>query len=258
MLRGDSIALVISQSIMIQRVFWSFFLVLIGHCAAAQQSNQLWLEYQLDFPFANSYLLEFVPTYQTVLNSEPDGKWWSTGLSSTFEYSITPSIDLTGEIPISYTRQQEDLTSFEVSPIFGARFHITQNRRVSLRFVPRYQLRNFYSSEPDMWEHTNRLRLRGEAWISINKPNLFADNLLYSFVDYEEFIVVDYDVNERYANRRRARIGLGYRLNYRHRIDLAYTFQVSRNSITNDFYSDDGIIQVKYKMYFNPSTTTPK
>ena len=87
----------------------------------------------------------------------------------------------------------------------------------------------------------------------INGPNLFTNKLWYALADYEEFIVLDQQLAERYANRRRARLGLGYRLSYKHRFELSYTLQKSRNEIEGDFKSSDNVIQFKYKMFLNPA-----
>lgn len=223
----------------------------------AQSSEQLWLEYQVSYPFGNRYLLENTTTYQTLLKK--DGKWRSFNISPTFEYTMLRWIDLVSEIGIGYTQQNEGSNSYEISPIVGARFHITQNKRVNTRILWRYQVRSFRQVEDEDWDVSNRTRIKAEAWITLNGPNLFTDNLWYTFVDYEEFIVLDQQLDERYANRRRARIGVGYRLNYKHRFDLGYTMQSSRNEIEGDFISTDNVIQLKYKMYLNPAkpTTNP-
>jgi hypothetical protein len=67
---------------------------------------------------------------------------------------------------------------------------------------------------------------------------------------------LDKQVEERFANRRRARIGMGYRLNYKHRFDLAFTLQASRNEIDEEFTGTDNVIQLKYKMFLNPAKPT--
>lgn len=223
----------------------------------AQSNKQLWLEHQLSYPFGNQFLLENTTSYQTLLKK--DGKWRSINISPTFEYTMLTWIDLLSEVGIGYTHQTEGSSSFEISPIVGARFHITQNKRVNTRILWRYQVRSFRQIEDEDWDVSNRTRLKGEIWITINGPNLFTDNLWYTFLDYEEFFVLDQQLDERYANRRRARIGVGYRLNYKHRFDLGYTVQSSRNEIEGDFIGTDNVIQLKYKMYLNPAkpTTTP-
>lgn len=223
----------------------------------AQRSEQLWLEYQVSYPFANKYLLENTTTYQTSLKKKD--KWRSISINPAFEYTMLTWIDLLSEIGMSYTHQKEGSNSFEISPIVGARFHITQNKRLSTRILWRYQVRSFKQVEDDDWDVSNRTRIKAEAWFTLNGPNLFTDNLWYTFLDYEEFIVLDQQLDERYANRRRARVGIGYRLNYKHRFDLGYTIQSSRNEIEGEFINNDNVLQFKYKMYLNPAKqpTTP-
>ena len=225
-------------------------LVFYFSTAHAQRDEQLWLEFQFDYPFANKYLFEISAAYQTLLTED---RWRSVGLSPTFEYVLFTRLDLTAELPIAYTMQQEGTTSFELAPLVGFRFHITQNKRIDTRFIVRYQQRYFRQVEDEDWDISNRTRLRGEIWISINRPNLFNDNLWYTFLDYEEFIVLDEQLDERYANRRRGRIGVGYRLNYKNRFEIAYTLVSSRNEIEGEFNNDDNVIQLRYKMFLNPA-----
>lgn len=216
-----------------------------------QQQEQLWLDFQLSYPFANRYLLENTTSYQTLLSKE--GKWRSINIGPAFEYVLLNWVDIVSEIPMGYTKQTEGSSSYEISPIAGARFHITQGKKIDMRFLLRYQWRAFRQVEDKDWDVSNRTRLRGEIYVCINGPNLFTDNLWYGFADYEEFVVLDQQLDERYANRRRARIGLAYRMNYKHRFELSYTLQSSRNEIEGDFISNDNVIQVKYKMYLNPA-----
>ena len=216
----------------------------------AQNHEQLWLDYQLDYP-SYSWLFEVAASYQTLLTQE--NKWRSLSVTPTVEYVLLTRLDLTAELPLSYTVQKEDTNSFELAPMLGARLHITQNKRVNARLFLRYQQRHFHEIEADVWDISNRIRLKGEFWISITGPNLYKDKLLYALLDYEEFIVLDDQLDERYANRRRARIGLGYRLDYKNRFELIYTWQSSRNEIEGEFISNDHVIQLVYKMYLNPA-----
>ena len=165
--------------------------------------------------------------------------------------TLSPKFDLISEVPIGQTSQKEGVNSFEISPMVGARYHLSQNHKIDARFLLRYQVRNFHQIEADNWEVSNRTRLRAEVYWSINGPNLFTDKLWYAFTDYEEFFVLDQQVEERYANLRRARLGIGYRLSYSHRFDLSYTMQSSRNEIGGDFSSIDNVIQLKYKWFLN-------
>ncbi len=230
---------------------FSFFLILILPVSVqAQRSNQLWLDYQLDLPFANQYLFEVITSYQTVL----DGPTWRNfNVSPTFEVQYFRRLDFIGTMPMNYTMQKEGTNTFGIDPTLGARFHVTQNKRVDVRLIFKAEHRSFYQIEDKNWESSSRLRLKGEAWIAINGPNIFTDKLWYGIADYEEFFVVDQQVNERFANRRRARLGLGYRLDYRNRFEFIYTRQSTRDEINGDFVSDDNIIQLRYKMFLNPN-----
>ena len=196
-------------------------------------------------------MLENTTSYQTLLNNQD--KWRSINISPTFEYTVNSKLDLLSDIPIGYTIQKEGTTSFEISPIVGGKFYISQGKRFDVRFLLRFQQRYFHQIEQNDWDISHRTRLKGEIFFSINGPSLFNDNLWYAFTDYEEFLVLDQQLEERFAFRRRARLGLGYRLNYKNRFEMSYTRQSSRNEIDGNFISDDNVIQIKYKMYLNPA-----
>lgn len=236
---------------MIKRVKIFLLANVFGLSAFAQSDEQLWLDFQLSYPFGGKYLLENTTSYQTLLDK--NDKWRSFSISPTFEYSILRKLDLLSEVGIGYTLQTKGVNSWDVMPMVGGRFFITQNKRIDTRLVLRYQLRYFKQVEADDWDISNRTRVRGEILAALNGPNLFTDNLWSVIADYEEFIVLDQQLDERYANRRRARIGLAYRLNYTHRFELTYTIQSSRNKIEGDFISSDNIIQFKYKLFLNPA-----
>ncbi|MBL7847008.1 MAG: DUF2490 domain-containing protein [Cyclobacteriaceae bacterium] len=229
----------------------SLVIVLLGACfsLSAQTNTQLWMDWQVSYPFRNRYLLENTTSYQTLLTKGE--RWASFSLSPNLEYTLLPWLDLTAELPVAYTRQTDQSSSFEFSPMVGAKYSITQNKRVTIRLLTKFQHRNFYHIESNTWELKGRFRVKGEVWVSINHPTLFYDKLWYTFVDYEEFIVIDEQVNERYANLRRARLGLGYRHSYAHRFEIVYSWQYSRDEISDVFTYSDKIIQLRYKLYLN-------
>jgi hypothetical protein len=219
----------------------------------AQKHQQLWLDYQVDYPFANQYLFEVTTSYQTVFSDS--AKWRSMSISPVFEYQITTRFDLISGIPLAYTNQTSTYNSFELDPYVGTRFHISQNKRIDSRLIFKLEERFFQNLETHSWEESNRMRLKAEAWVAINGPNLYQDKLWYAILDYEEFVVVDEQVNERFANRLRARFGIGYRLNYKNRFELIYTLQSSRNQINGDLISNDNVLQLRYKLFLNPART---
>jgi hypothetical protein len=237
------------------KVWCALILVMVCNFAKAQSKEQLWLDYQIDYPFANRYLLEVATSYQTLLSK--NDKWRSISLTTTFEALVFNFLDVTADLPIAYTVQKEGTNTYEFGPIVGLRFYITQSKRIDTRVLLRYQQRYFRQVEQNDWDVSNRTRLKAEAYICINGPNLFTNKLWYVALDYEEFIVLDEQLEERYANRRRAKIGLNYRLSYKHRFDISYTLQSSRNEIEGDFISNDNVIQLRYRMFFNSSGLAP-
>jgi hypothetical protein len=218
------------------------------------QGQQIWLDYQLDYPFANVYLFEVGGSYQS--NFGDVSKWRNFTVTPTFEWQTFQFLDFIATIPVAYTAQTETYNSFELDPAVGVRYHITQNKRITTQLVFKLEERLFRDLELQEWHFSNRARLKGEVLISLNKPNLFHENLWWSILDYEEFFVTDEQLDERFANRRRLRLGLGYRLNYRNRFEVIYTLQSSRDEIQGEFNRLDNVIQFRYKMYLNPAKQT--
>ena len=222
---------------------------------SAQTKEQLWFDYQIDYPFANRYLFEAAASYQTLLAKED--KWRSLSMTTTFEALIFNFMDVTADVPFAYTLQKEGTSSFEIAPIVGLRFYITQSKRIDTRVLVRYQQRYFRQIEQDDWDVSNRTRLKAEAYICLNGPNLFTNNLWYVALDYEEFIVLDQQLQERYANRRRAKIGLNYRWTYKHRFDVSFTLQSAKNEIDGYFIATDNVIQLRYRLFLNQAGLAP-
>lgn len=235
---------------------WCVVILMAGsNLVSAQRKEQLWLDYQIDYPFANRFLFEAAASYQTLLSKED--KWRSISLTTTFESLVFNFLDATVDLPISYTLQAEGSNSYDIAPMVGLRFYITQSKRIDTRILVRYQQRYFRQVEENDWDISNRTRLKAEVYVCINGPNLFRDKLWYVALDYEEFIVLDEQLQERYANRRRAKIGLNYRLNYKHRFDISYTLQSSLNEIGGDFISNDNVIQFRYRLFLNQGGLAP-
>ncbi len=242
---------------MIRLLSTSIFILLSSFVLKAQSVNeQLWFEYMLNIPFANTWNVELASTYTTVMQ-EP--KWRALDLQVTPEYSFSQHIDFMGAFLVANTFQSQTLNTFEVREMLGTRIHFTPNRRVLTRLLVRFEQRNLQDKETNEWYHSTRTRIRAETIIPINKPSMYGgDKLLYSIIDAEAFVVMDQDVNERFANRLRFRTGIGYRINYGLRLEFVYTLQRSRNVLEDDFLTTDNIFRFRVKQYLNktkPSKT---
>lgn len=237
---------------------WIFFIFFTAFAYATNAQNvdeQMWFEYMLNYPFANTYNVEGAFTYSTTLS---DPRWRAFDFQVTPEVSITRNIDLSTSLLGSSTFQNDTLQTFELRPAFGARFHFTQNKRIQTRLFVRFEQRHLKDLESGDWFKSNRTRARIETLIPINGSTMFSgDKLWYGILDAEWFFVLDNDVAERFANRFRMRAGIGYRLNYNLRFEFVFTNQQSKQAIGESFYSSDNIFRFRIKQYLRktkPST----
>ncbi len=227
------------------------FLLIPSFTNAQAVNEQLWFEYMLNYPFANSWNVELAGTYSTVL-AEP--KWRTFELQATPEYSFSANVDLLGAFLVANTFQSKSLTTLEVKEMLGTRIHFTPYRKILTRLLVRFEQRNLQDQETSEWDHGKRSRIRAEAIIPLNKPTMYSgDQLWYSMVDAEVFIVMDQDVNERFANRFRFRGGIGYRVNYGLRLEFVYTLQRSKNILEGAFDTTDHIFRFRVKQYLHKS-----
>jgi len=230
-----------------------FFLAVTATPVKGQSPNaQFWLEYILNYPFANSFNVENAFVYST-LAATP--RWRAFDYSPTLEYSLTQHIDLSAGCTFSYTAQTEDYNTFEIRPVLGTRIHFTPNRRILTRAYLRLEQRNFLNLDTDTWETVMRPRARFETLIPLNRKTNFEDKLWYGIVDVEWLFAVD-DVDERFANRFRARVGVGYRVSYTSRFEFIYMIQQSRSGIDEDYQTSDNIFRFRYKHYLRKTKPT--
>jgi hypothetical protein len=232
-----------------------FVLSLPFGTAHAQTNEQAWFEYMLNVPFANSFNVENAFTYSTLLGQP---KWRALDYNGTLEYSLGPHVDLVGSALISYTAQNDSYNTFELRPMLGTKIYFTPNSRIQTRLLLRIEQRNFQNLDTKEWERVMRPRARGEVVIPVNKKTYFEDDLWYALAD-AEWLFVNTDVEERFANRFRLRVGAGYRLNYSFRFELLYMIQQSRNGIDESFSSSDNIIRIRLKHFLSrkkPSKAT--
>jgi Protein of unknown function (DUF2490) len=228
----------------------SIFMIVVGlvlpwRATAQDVTEQVWLEYMVEYPFANSFNLENSLTYSTLLG-EP--KWAALDYSPALEWSITQHIDLLAQAVFSYTNQTETYNTFELRPIIGTRIYFTPNQRVQTRLLLRLEQRNFKNLEDGEWTQTFRPRVRAEIIVPINRKTIFEDKMWYTITD-AEVLFTDDEINERFANKFRLRIGAGYRLNYTWRFEFLYMHQASRTGTDENFTTSDNIFRFRVKHY---------
>ncbi len=212
-------------------------------------NNQAWIEYMLNYPFRNSFNVEFAPTYSKLFGSN---EWHQLSLQVTPEWAVSYRLDLMGAAMISRTKQNDVRITDEVRGMLGARVHFTPNNRILTRLLVRFEHRNLQNIDDKTWGISNRTRIRAETVTPLNKKSMYAgDNLWYLIVDGEIFVVMEQNVQERYANRYRIRVGLGYRVSYGLRLEFMYNYQEARNTIDAPFTTQDALFRFRIKQYLH-------
>jgi hypothetical protein len=250
---------------------WAFLLLGWLACAtpaSAQANLQLWGNVTLDWIKSDrlTYEVDFEPK---VLLAAPEGEpaWRNLDLTPNVEYSWKRWLDLVGEATVGRTYQTDDVTTFEVTPRVGVRFHVFSRdtkpylpkvrealprRRVVLRDLVRVESRNFFytgSGAEESFSSSVRFRNRIELLVPINKPSLVDDGASYVLADWEYFIPLS-EPSERFASKQRIRAGIGYRRSLAWRFEALYMWTRSRDTIEEGFRTDDNIIDIRIKRVF--------
>ncbi len=222
-----------------------------GVLAQAQQANtQLWLDGIIGKSFASYYMAECEFSYQALLSDQ--SRWESLNASPTLEVSPTAHWSFLVGVPLSYTVQQEGYNTFEWRAQLGAKYTFTPFQRVQTRLNLRFEDRSLTDQENGEVQRSQRTRMRAEVVVPLDSKSYDADTFWYALADGEAFITMDDDVQERFANRVRLRLGLGRKFSYNWRAEAIYTLQLSRDAIADDDLSVDNIIRLRIKYYFTP------
>ncbi len=218
--------------------------------AVAQPDTQLWGDFTLTW-IKNDRFTFGVDTAPRVLVSAPSGDpgWATLDITPSIEYSRGRWVDVIGELRLARTWETNDLDSIEVAPRVGFQFHVLSNlrdrldkerqpgHRLVIRNLLRFEWRNFFYSNGQPEESSQRLRDRVEVLYSLNRPRITDDGSRYLVSDVEWFWPRG-EPDERFANQQRIRAGIGYRHSHAWRFETLYIWDRSRDS-ANQGFSDD-------------------
>lgn len=237
--------------------------------AASQTNLQFWGNLSLDWVKSSrlAYELDIEPKV-LLIAPEGDPGWHNLDLTPNVEYAWRSWLDLVAEAAVGYTRQTDDVNSWEVTPRGGVRFHLFSRgvptvipgrplrgelpprRRIVVRDLVRVESRNIvYTGSGEGSSSTVRLRNRLELLIPLNRERLTDDGARYLLADWEWFIPMD-DPAERFANKQRIRAGLGHRYSREWRVEALYMWTRSRNTIEDGFTTNDHILDIRIKRVF--------
>jgi hypothetical protein len=238
----------------LREVVWMTVLLANMRPASAQTTGtQFWSDLTVGRNFASRYMAELEVGYQTLVEGSP--QWSAISLTPTLEASVSPHLDVISGFPWSDTRQDDETRTREFRVQLGARYHVLPFKRVQPRLTWRYEYRSFNTLEPEAFtSQSDRTRINAAVWVPLNKPLMSFDTLWAVFVDYELFVVFDEQLQERYANRSTARIGLVRKFSYNWRAEVIYSLLHYRDEL-EQLRADqdiDHIFRVSLKYYFTP------
>jgi Protein of unknown function (DUF2490) len=241
--------------------FVAVFLCLLAGVAEAQEppSEQFWGNLVLSHPQGDRlvYALDFEPKWQY----SGSDTWRSYELTPSAEYFPRRWIDLVGETLVAATKQSTDVSSLEVTPRAGIRIHLLSNLRtmirgrgtvgrVALANFSRIEWRNLWYSNDSPSSHEWRFRNRVELKVGLNHKEMSLDKTLYLTTDFEVFVPLSDDPMERFTNKRRTRVGLGYHLDSRWRVEGLYIRDASRDNSGESFDTSANTVELTVKVFF--------
>jgi hypothetical protein len=211
--------------------------------ARAETTLQLWTNFMVEWQATQTWLLTFDLEPKRLLVGT--GQWGTVDLTQSAEYAPTRWVDLIGELVTGYTNDTENPDSGEVTERLGFRVY-PWRKRLQLRDTFRIEQRNRFFDDGTK-DHLLRTRNRFEVRYPLNRPRTADPGACIAIADFEYFIPIGPQAEERYASRYRIRAGLGYRWSAEWRVDLLYFYQESRNTFGVDFTNKDHIIDVRFR-----------
>ena len=240
-----------------------------GRPAAAQTNLQLWGDVSLNWLRSDrlAYALDLEPQALVANTDEDATGWWTFGVTPNVEYSAKRWIDVIGELGTGITHQTDGLSSFELTPRAGLRFHVFSrdvpnvigrrlnlvelppSRRLILRDRLLVEQRNLFYNLDEPTSSTLRVRNRIELQLALNRPKVTDDGSRTLLADFEWFLPLD-DPAERFASRQRIRSGLAFRHSFAWRSELVYIWTRSRDTTDEVFSTSDNAISFTVRRFF--------
>lgn len=225
--------------------------------AGTAQTNetQLWGDLTLGRTFASIWLAELEVGYQQLVQGSP--QWNCLSVTPTLEVSTTPHFDVISGFPWMDTRQTDEVHTREFRAQLGARYHVMPFKKMQPRITWRYEWRHFNTIAPEEQVGTsqsNRTRLNAALYYAIDQPLMSYDTLWYTWVDWEAFIVLDEQLDERYAHLSIGRIGAGRKFSYNWRGEFVYALWHARDEIdvARPDQDIDHVVRLSVKYYITP------
>lgn len=205
--------------------------------------HQLWFDVMPHFEINNR--LEFYGdgSYRT---STTGDKFRRFVLRPSVRYHWTYELDILGGLGGFLTWEEEDYNTIELRPYQGVRLNWPKIWRMNFKHRGLIEERLIWNNN-NQFDPNLRLRYRIKTKFPINKPSIHY-KVVYIPMSFEVFGNVGPEVVERFRNRTRANIGLGYVFSEKWIGEFEVTFQRSRSAKNDDLILSDRIFRFKLIM----------
>jgi hypothetical protein len=188
--------------------------------------------------------------------------WRNIDATNLIEYYPNSWVDLTGEVTLGTTLQTDDLRSNELTFRAGIRTYFAKHlrshlgreriplRRISFASLHRIERRTFWYSNDHPTETSYRARVRLEFKSGLNKADPTADGAWYAIADLEGYFDLGVAAGERFAQRARNRLGVGYMFDAKRRVDVLFILDRARDTIEATPTETLRAIDIRYRLTF--------
>lgn len=209
-------------------------------------TKQTWLFWQHHHSFTPRFKYVGDIGYRQEL---PYDKWIRTSFKPGVEWSAGNIVDLRGGLGFYYSVQEIIPNSFELRPWQGVKVHWPTLGRFSFDHYGRLEQRFNRSTGPfEHWSSVLRGRYRLNVIFPINHPGII-DNTLFVRLNAEIFLNMGRSIVERFVNKNRYAMCLGYRFNPNWRLEVYYLAEQSKAFSEEGFKVNSHIFQVSLMTY---------
>lgn len=209
-------------------------------------TKQTWLFWQHHHSFTPRFKYFGDIGYRQEL---PYDKWIRTSFKPGAEWSAGNIVDLSGGMGFYYTVQEIIPNSFELRPWQGVKVHWPTLGRFSFDHYGRLEQRFNHSADPvEQWSSVLRGRYRLNVIFPINHSGII-DNTFFMRLNAEIYWNMGSSIEERFVNKNRYAMCLGYRFNLNWRLELYYMAEQSQAFSQEGFNVNSHIFQVSLKTY---------
>ena len=236
--------------------------------AAAQSTGELWGNVTIDWLASERlvYTLDVEPKVQ-VTDVTKQSRFANVDIWPSVEFAASGWFDLHGEFLTGFTSEQDGSNTTEFTERMGVRLHLFSRliqqrptrpgapreaqpkRRFTISTLLRFEHRDLQHSDAPS---SGAWRFRGRAELAhpLNRAKLTSEGTVYLTSDTELFVPVSDDPYQGQINQWRLRNGVGYRVNFRTRLEALYIWTTKKESDTGQFATESQTIDVRVKLAF--------